>query len=87
MSHVPRKILGTCSLFLQNRGTVKCTITETRQFSRDLAQGELEIPSQLTFKGEKKYIEKIQNLIKLSADTKASVHQSELLKLATASRM
>lgn len=72
IGHVPRKISATCSLFLRNRGTVKCTVTGTRQFSRDLAQGGLEIPCQLTFEGEKKYIEKVQNLIKLSADTKAS---------------
>ena len=60
ISHVPRKISATCSLFLRNRGTVKCTVTGTRQFSRDLAQGGLEIPCQLTFEGEKKYIKKVQ---------------------------
>ena len=72
IGHVPRKISATCSLILRNRSTVKCTVTGTHQFSRDLAQGGLEIPCQLTFEGEKEYIEKVQNLIKLSADTKAS---------------
>ena len=31
IGHVPRKISATCSLFLRNRGTVKCTVTEKKR--------------------------------------------------------
>ena len=75
IGHVPKKISATCSLFLRNSGSIEFTVTGSRQFLRDLTQGGLETPCQLKFKGHKKYIEKVQNLIELSesvVDTKAS---------------
>ena len=45
IGHVPRKISAAYPLFssLQNRGSIKCTVPGSRQFSRDLAQGRLAV--------------------------------------------
>ena len=39
-----RKISATCALFLQRKGTIRCTVTASRCFSTDLPQGGLEVP-------------------------------------------
>ena len=44
VGHVPKKISDICSLFLQRGGRIQCEITGTRQYSRDIPQGGLEIP-------------------------------------------
>ena len=72
IGHVPRKISATW----RNRDTVKCSVTGTRQFSRDLAQGGLEIPCQLTFEGEKKYIEKVQFSCILWMESNHEIHEN-----------
>ena len=72
IGHVPRKISAACSLFLRNRGSIQCTITGGRQYSRDLIQGGLEVPCKLTFKGEEKYVVKVEKLIKPTTDITVS---------------
>ena len=66
IGHVPKLISAASSLFLQHGGLIKCKVTGSRQYSRDLPQGNLEIPCQLTFEGNEKYIDKIKKLMKLS---------------------
>ena len=39
-----RKISGICSLFLWCGGRIQYEVTDTRQYSCDIPQGELEIP-------------------------------------------
>jgi len=67
IGHVPRKISAACSLFLRHHGCITCQVTRWRQLSRDLPQHGLKIPCQLTFQGEKKYVEKLRKLFKISA--------------------
>ena len=64
IGHVPKNISAACSLFLRNRGSIECTVTGSRRYSRDLVQGGLEVPCKLTFKGESKYVRKVEKLIK-----------------------
>ena len=52
IGHMPKKISAACSLFLQNRGSIECTVTGSWWYSRDLVKGGLEVPCKLTFKGE-----------------------------------
>jgi len=45
VGHVPKKMSSTCLLFFSNGGVISCEITDpNRKYSRDLAQGGLEIP-------------------------------------------
>ena len=39
VGHVPRKISRMCAVFLRNRETIKCTISGSRRYSRDLPHG------------------------------------------------
>ena len=64
VGHVPRKISRMCAVFLRNRGTIKCTVSGSRRYSRDLPQGGMEIPCILEFFGEAKWLKKISKLIK-----------------------
>ena len=66
IGHVPKLISAAASLFLRHSGSIKCKVTGSRQYSRDLPQGGLEIPCQLTFEGSEKYIGKVKKLLKLS---------------------
>ena len=52
VGHMPRKISAICSLFLHRNGTIHCKVTGSRRYSRDIAQGGLEIPCQLSFEGD-----------------------------------
>ena len=61
VGHFPRKMSAVCSLFLR-RGTITCTMSGTRKYSTDLAQGGLEISCTLTFTGMKYDIEKVKKL-------------------------
>ena len=63
VGHLPRKISSLCSMFLQRGGTISCTVTGEKHYSRDLPQGELEIPCQLKFTGNDKDVSKIQKLV------------------------
>ena len=76
-SHVPRKISAICSLFLHRNGTIHCKVTGSRRYSRDIAQGRLEIPCQLIFEGDKKSVGKVEtfmssNAAKVLESTKAT---------------
>ena len=63
VGHVPRTISTLCHLFLSRGGIITCTIRDTRKFSDDLPQGGLEVPCQLTFRGDKSAIEKVKRLL------------------------
>ena len=63
VGHMPRKISAACALFLQHRGSIQCEVTGDRRHSSDLPQGGLEVPCELIFEGEKKYIQKIKKLL------------------------
>ena len=39
VGHVPRKISRMCAVFLRNGGIIKCTVSGSRCYSRDLPQG------------------------------------------------
>ena len=56
ISHVPKFVSAASSLFLQHSGLIKCNVMGSQQYSRDLPQGGLEIPCQLTFEGNVKYV-------------------------------
>lgn len=49
VGHVPRKISTLCYLFLRKGGSIISTITGNRRYSRDLAQGGMELPCTLCF--------------------------------------
>ena len=59
VGHVPKKISRICSSFLQHGGTITAVVTGRRRYSSDLVQGGLEIPCDLRFCGERKFILKI----------------------------
>lgn len=67
VGHLPRKILHTCSMFIQRGGDITATVTGHQRYSWDLVQGGLEIPCNLKFRGEEKEIhmlKKVQELKK-----------------------
>ena len=67
VGHVPRKISALCTLFLRQSGSITCPVTGSRQYSRDLSQGGLEVPCILTFSCASKDVnrlEKVRGLIK-----------------------
>ena len=49
VGHLPKRISSTCSIFLRKEGTITCTVSGERRYSRDLTQGGLEIPCLLIF--------------------------------------
>lgn len=59
VGHVPRKISPVCCHFLR-RGEISCAVTGDRRHSYDLAQGGLEVPCSLTFKGLEEDIGKVK---------------------------
>ena len=63
VGHLPKKISSTCSLFLRKGGTICCKVTGTREYSRDLVQGGVEIPCVVVFKGDKCLLEKVSKLL------------------------
>lgn len=60
VGHVPLNISSTCSSFLRRGGRITCKVTSTRQYSADLPQGGLEIPSTLVFEEEAKEISEVK---------------------------
>ena len=76
--HVPRTISTLCHLFLSRGRSITCsTVTGIRKYSDDLLQGSLEVPCQLTFRGDEPAVEKVKN---------ASNICSELLESLVANR-
>lgn len=65
VGHVPRLLSSACSLFLLNGGSISCTITGSRRYSRDLVQGGMEVPCKFKFTGGKNNINKVKKLIGL----------------------
>ena len=63
IGHVLRKISAACSLFLQQNGTIQCSITGARIYSADLPQGGLEVPCVLKFNNKPKYVAKVKKLL------------------------
>ena len=86
VGHLPRRISTLCSLFIRRGGVIRCSVTGHRRYSRDLVQGGMEIPCQLTFVGMGKEIKKIRcNVsrvlsIKAAATKAAPVTKAEILK-------
>ena len=60
VGHVPRKISFLCAAFIRRGGTIYCTVEGNRCYSNALAQGGMEIPCKLTFKGPLKELQKVQ---------------------------
>ena len=70
VGHVPRKISCICSVFIRRGGEIHCTVTNSRRYSADLAQGGMEIPCTLTFKiTDKHESEKAHKLINSTLKT------------------
>jgi len=64
---VSKKISSTCSLFISNGGVISCEITDpNRNYSRDLVQGGLEIPSKFKFQGFKQLVDKAKKLLAIN---------------------
>ena len=59
VGHVPRKISIVCCLFLRRGGTIVSTITGTRHYSHDLAQGGMEVPCTLNFRCDSKKLQQL----------------------------
>ena len=59
VGHLPRRILTLSSLFIRG-GIIRCGVTENCRYSRDFAQGGMEIPCQLTFIGMGKELKKVR---------------------------
>ena len=51
VGHVPRRFSCASSLFLRSGGLLVCEISGDRCYSRDLPQGDMEIPCVYTFSG------------------------------------
>ena len=49
VGHIPQRLSSICSIFLRRSGTINCTVDGSCQYSSDIPQGGLEIPSVLTF--------------------------------------
>ena len=62
VGHILRKISAACSLFLQKNGNIFCTATGKRRFL-DLPQGGLEVPCNLKFEGDAKYVKNMKKLL------------------------
>lgn len=63
VEHLPKKISSTCSLLIRKGGTIDCEVTDpNRKYSRDLAQGGMEIPCVLTLRGVKDLVDKAVKL-------------------------
>ena len=60
VGHVPCMISTLCHLFLSRGGSITCTVTGIRKYSDDLPQGGLEVPCQLTFRGDEPAVEKVK---------------------------
>ena len=60
VGHRPRRISTLCSLFISRGRIIRCSITGNHRYSRDLVQGSMEIPCQLTFVGMEKELKKVR---------------------------
>ena len=53
-----------CSLFMRRGGSVYCTITERRRYSRDFPQGGMEVPCLFCFVGNGGELKKLKSFFK-----------------------
>ena len=53
-------------MFLRKGGVITCTVTGSRQYSADLAQGGMEIPCTYSFSGEDCDVQKLEKILALS---------------------
>ena len=60
VGHVPRRISTIYHLFISRGGQIVCQVTGARQYSIDLPQGGLEVPSSLMFIGIDKEVQKLK---------------------------
>ena len=65
VGHLPMTISSTCSMFLQMGGAISCRVTGGRCYSRDLAQGGMEIPCALVFQGNNFLTSTAKKMLKL----------------------
>ena len=72
VGHVPCKILFLFAAFIRRGGTIYCTVEGTQRYSSNLAQGDMEIPCKLTFKGPLKELQKVQKYF--SSALKIQIH-------------
>ena len=82
VGHLPKKISSTCSVFLRKGGTITCRVSGERRYSKDLAQGGLEIPCLLRFDSDNdtlisKMKKMLDNLKKQEEELKAAEKQQE----------
>ena len=63
VGHVPRKLSAICDMLLHQDESITCQVNERKQYSRDLLQGDLEVPCMLTFCGAKSQLVKVQALV------------------------
>ena len=63
VGHVPRIISAFCSSFLRRGRRITCLITGSRRYSRDLAQGGIEVPCIFICSGEPHEISKAKTLL------------------------
>jgi len=66
VGHVPRKISRLCNMFIEKGGDITYVVTGSRRYSFDLAQGGLEIPCTLIFRGQEKLVRSTKKSIKLN---------------------
>ena len=52
VGHLLRTISTISSLFIRHGGSIQCEVTDHRRYSRDLPQGEMEVPCKLHFRGD-----------------------------------
>lgn len=73
VGHLPRRISTLSSLFVRKGGIIRCSTTGNCCYSRDLAQGGMEIPCQLTFIGMGKELKKVHCNFARDLSIKAAV--------------
>ena len=74
VGHLPRKFSKIFLLFIRCGGSITCQATGHRRYSRDLAQGGIEIPCELTLRGTKKDIKKFRALVDSKKSTKQRIN-------------
>ena len=64
IGHVPRYMSTACSSFMRRGGSVYCTITERRRYSRDFPQGGMEVPGSFRLVGNGGELKKLNSFFK-----------------------
>ena len=81
--HMLWKIPFICHLFLSHSGVILCRITGLMQYSRDLAQGGLDVPCQCQFYSEKEECLKVmKELLESASYTTMAINNLQTVKNA-----